>query len=74
MLLRSIATVGGYTLLSRIVGFLRDLFFAAMLGAVRLEAFGHVDTVFAVPAVHFAAPTEIAGRQGVDLRPGPSAR
>jgi putative peptidoglycan lipid II flippase len=33
MLLRSIATVGGYTLLSRIVGFLRDLFFAAMLGA-----------------------------------------
>jgi hypothetical protein len=47
---------------------------AAMLGAVRLEAFGHVDTVFAVPAVHFAAPTEIAGRQGVDLRPGPSAR
>lgn len=33
MLLRSIATVGGYTLLSRIVGFLRDLFFAAILGA-----------------------------------------
>jgi len=33
MLLRSIATVGGYTLLSRIVGFLRDLLFAALLGA-----------------------------------------
>lgn len=33
MLLRSIATVGGYTLLSRIVGFLRDLLFAAILGA-----------------------------------------
>jgi peptidoglycan biosynthesis protein MviN/MurJ (putative lipid II flippase) len=33
MLLRSIATVGGFTLLSRVVGFLRDLFFAALLGA-----------------------------------------
>ncbi|MBM3547062.1 MAG: murein biosynthesis integral membrane protein MurJ [Alphaproteobacteria bacterium] len=33
MLLRSIATVGGYTLLSRVVGFLRDLLFAALLGA-----------------------------------------
>ena len=33
MLLRSIATVGGFTLLSRIVGFLRDLLFAALLGA-----------------------------------------
>lgn len=33
MLLRSIATVGGYTLASRFVGFLRDLLFAAILGA-----------------------------------------
>ncbi len=33
MLRRSIATVGGFTLLSRIVGFLRDLLFAAILGA-----------------------------------------
>ncbi|MSP49845.1 MAG: murein biosynthesis integral membrane protein MurJ [Alphaproteobacteria bacterium] len=33
MLLRSIATVGGFTLLSRILGFLRDLLFAAILGA-----------------------------------------
>jgi putative peptidoglycan lipid II flippase len=33
MLLRSIATVGGFTLLSRVVGFLRDLVFAALLGA-----------------------------------------
>ncbi len=33
MLLRSIATVGGFTLASRFVGFLRDLLFAAILGA-----------------------------------------
>jgi putative peptidoglycan lipid II flippase len=33
MLLRSIATVGGYTLLSRILGFVRDVLVAAFLGA-----------------------------------------
>src|SRR5947209_8752203 len=32
-LLRSIATVGGYTLLSRILGFVRDVLVAAFLGA-----------------------------------------
>jgi putative peptidoglycan lipid II flippase len=32
-LLRSITTVGGYTLLSRLLGFLRDVLFAAALGA-----------------------------------------
>ncbi len=32
-LLRSIATVGGYTLLSRILGFVRDILVAAILGA-----------------------------------------
>jgi len=32
-LLRSIATVGGYTLISRITGFLRDILMAGMLGA-----------------------------------------
>ncbi len=32
-LLRSIATVGSFTLLSRITGFLRDMMIAAFLGA-----------------------------------------
>ncbi|MGY9004611.1 MAG: murein biosynthesis integral membrane protein MurJ [Alphaproteobacteria bacterium] len=32
-LIRSIATVGGFTLLSRIAGFVRDILFAAILGA-----------------------------------------
>jgi putative peptidoglycan lipid II flippase len=32
-LLRSIATVGGYTMVSRILGFARDILIAAMLGA-----------------------------------------
>jgi len=32
-LLRSIATVGGYTLLSRVTGFLRDILVAGLLGA-----------------------------------------
>jgi putative peptidoglycan lipid II flippase len=32
-LLRSIATVGGYTLVSRVTGFLRDILVAGMLGA-----------------------------------------
>lgn len=32
-LLRSIATVGGYTMMSRIFGFVRDILIAAMLGA-----------------------------------------
>ncbi|MHA1108594.1 MAG: lipid II flippase MurJ, partial [Alphaproteobacteria bacterium] len=32
-LLRSIATVGGYTMMSRIFGFARDILIAAMLGA-----------------------------------------
>ena len=32
-LLRSIATVGGYTLMSRILGFARDILIAALLGA-----------------------------------------
>src|SRR6056297_1461510 len=33
MLLRSVATVGGYTMASRILGFVRDLLIAAVLGA-----------------------------------------
>src|SRR4051812_9737643 len=32
-LLRSVATIGGYTLLSRVLGFLRDVLVAAYLGA-----------------------------------------
>ncbi len=32
-LLRSIATVGGYTLTSRVLGFIRDILLAAILGA-----------------------------------------
>src|ERR1700733_1366337 len=32
-LLRSVATVGGYTLASRILGFIRDILLAAFLGA-----------------------------------------
>jgi putative peptidoglycan lipid II flippase len=32
-LLRSVATVGGYTLLSRVLGFIRDVLTAALLGA-----------------------------------------
>ena len=32
-LFRSIATVGSYTMLSRILGFARDILIAAMLGA-----------------------------------------
>ncbi|MDX1483884.1 MAG: murein biosynthesis integral membrane protein MurJ, partial [Alphaproteobacteria bacterium] len=32
-LIRSISTVGGFTLLSRLAGFVRDIFFAAILGA-----------------------------------------
>lgn len=32
-LLRSITTIGGYTLLSRLLGFVRDVLFAAVLGA-----------------------------------------
>ncbi len=32
-LLRSIATVGGYTMLSRVLGFIRDILIAAVLGA-----------------------------------------
>ena len=33
VLIRSITTVGGFTLLSRLAGFLRDILFAAVLGA-----------------------------------------
>jgi len=33
MLLRSVATVGGFTLISRVLGFLRDILIAAVLGA-----------------------------------------
>ena len=32
-LFRSIATVGGYTLISRVLGFVRDILLAAILGA-----------------------------------------
>lgn len=32
-LMRSIATVGGFTMLSRILGFVRDILVAAILGA-----------------------------------------
>ncbi|MBV8119333.1 MAG: lipid II flippase MurJ, partial [Alphaproteobacteria bacterium] len=32
-LLRSVATVGSYTLLSRVLGFVRDILTAALLGA-----------------------------------------
>lgn len=32
-LIKSIATVGGYTMLSRILGFVRDIMVAALLGA-----------------------------------------
>lgn len=32
-LLRSVATVGGYTLMSRVLGFVRDILMAALLGA-----------------------------------------
>ena len=32
-LIKSIATVGGFTLLSRLVGFVRDIMIAAFLGA-----------------------------------------
>ncbi|MBT7485776.1 MAG: lipid II flippase MurJ, partial [Rhodospirillales bacterium] len=32
-LLRAIATVGGFTLISRILGFVRDILIAAILGA-----------------------------------------
>ena len=32
-LLRSVATVGSYTLLSRVLGFIRDMLTAALLGA-----------------------------------------
>src|ERR1700728_3113631 len=32
-LLRSVATVGGYTMLSRVLGFIRDMLTAALLGA-----------------------------------------
>jgi len=33
VLLRSITTVGGFTLVSRVLGFLRDILIAAVLGA-----------------------------------------
>jgi len=33
VLLRSIATVGGFTLISRVLGFLRDILIATVLGA-----------------------------------------
>ena len=33
MFLRSVATVGGYTLASRVLGFIRDILIAAFLGA-----------------------------------------
>ena len=32
-LLRSVATVGGYTMMSRVLGFVRDMLTAALLGA-----------------------------------------
>src|ERR1700679_4350691 len=32
-LLRSVATVGGYTMMSRVLGFIRDMMTAALLGA-----------------------------------------
>ena len=32
-LLRSVATVGSYTLVSRVLGFVRDILTAALLGA-----------------------------------------
>src|ERR1700693_5436 len=32
-LLRSVATVGGYTMISRVLGFVRDMMTAALLGA-----------------------------------------
>jgi AcrR family transcriptional regulator len=36
---------------------------AAMLGALNLELFGHVDTVFDNPGIHFSALADMFGRQ-----------
>ena len=38
VLLRSIATVGGFTLISRVLGFLRDILIAAVLGTALWQA------------------------------------
>ena len=36
---------------------------AAVFGAINQELFGHVDTVYAEPGVHFAALVDMLGRQ-----------
>lgn len=40
---------------------------AAVFGAINQELFGHVDTVFKDPGVHFAALTDMLGRQLMGL-------
>lgn len=40
---------------------------AAVFGAINQELFGHVDTVFNDPGVHFAAMAEMLGRQMIGL-------
>ena len=40
---------------------------ATLFGAINLEVFGHVDTVFAKPGVHYAALADMVGRQVVGL-------
>jgi AcrR family transcriptional regulator len=40
---------------------------AAVFGAINQELFGHVDTVFKDPGVHFAAMAEMLGRQMIGL-------
>jgi len=39
----------------------------ALFGAISLEVFGHVDTVFTDPGTHFAALTDMLGRQLLGL-------
>ena len=40
---------------------------AAVFGAINLELFGHVSTVYEDPGVHFAALTDMVGRQVMGL-------
>ena len=40
---------------------------ASVFGAINLEIFGHVDSVYTDPGVHFAALADMLGRQVVGL-------
>ena len=76
-LLRSVATVGGYTMISRVLGFLREMLTAAFLGAgpladaffVALRLPNMFRSLFAEGAFSAAFVPLFAGRLAQEGRP-----